>query len=123
MKAVSVKRQKIVLPRDSYRYCRFWKHCQDNSNQLCNRGYLHNSAWCLFKAADIKPALGQWVMMPLAVGVLGGVLGNLLSGSIGNTVLRLTVSLAVQVAVILFSCLIVLWQRSSPVSIITIIQD
>ncbi len=57
------------------------------------------SAWCLFKAADIKPTLGRWVLMPLAVGVLGGVLGNCVSVGLHNTTIRLLVSLGVQVAV------------------------
>lgn len=72
------------------------------------------SAWCLFKAANIKPTLGQWVLTPLAVGALGGVLGNLVSGGIGNTALRLTVSLALQVAV--FAVYFALRSRRSSVT-------
>lgn len=57
------------------------------------------SAWCLFRAADIKPLLGQWVLMPLIVGCMGGFLGNVASSGLHNTFFRLSVSLAVQVGI------------------------
>lgn len=57
------------------------------------------SAKCLFKAADIRADLLNWVLKPLFFGSVGGFLGNLISGGLHNTVFRLTVSLAVQIGV------------------------
>ncbi len=56
------------------------------------------SAWCLFRAADIKPDLGKWVLLPLCVGAVGGFVGKTLASGLHNTVLRLAVSLGVQMA-------------------------
>ncbi len=55
------------------------------------------SAICLFKAADTKPNLGSWVLMPLCAGVVGGFLGNFIAQGLHNIIIRLTVSLAVQI--------------------------
>lgn len=57
------------------------------------------SAVCLFKAADLRPDLGKWVLMPLVAGVVGGFLGNFVAGGLHNTVIRLAVTLAVQITV------------------------
>ena len=56
------------------------------------------SAVCLFRAADIRPQLGRWMLAPLVVGCIGGILGNIVSSGLHNTVLRLIVSLSVQTA-------------------------
>lgn len=57
------------------------------------------SAICLFKAAEIKPDLGKWVLFPLAVGVVGGFLGNFIASGLHNTAARLTVALGVQLTI------------------------
>lgn len=57
------------------------------------------SAVCLFRTAGIKPDLCNWVLKPLAAGMVGGLLGSMLSASIVNTILHMIVSVGVQAVV------------------------
>ena len=57
------------------------------------------SARCLFKAADIRADLWEWVLKPLIIGSVSGFLGRYIAGGLHNTFLRLFVSLAVQITV------------------------
>lgn len=57
------------------------------------------SARCLFKAADIAPKFGAWVLFPLVAGVAGGMLGGFISSPLHNTILRLILSVGIQAAV------------------------
>ena len=54
------------------------------------------SAVCLFRSAQIKPDMVNWLLVPIGVSLLGGVLGKMVANPIENSLLHLILSLGIQ---------------------------